>query len=134
MGSSLECWIEYDGYGQTPFSSGSEFLALTSWEGLSGAKDYEVYAAISGIRNKSGRLPLFALRGLPPQVHWKIEEEVSNFEKTSWLSPRELEEALKYFDVSTENFSLEFQAVLDLLQFFSKRLGNDRVRFVFCLE
>lgn len=134
MGTTIDCWIEYDEHGNPPFSQSPEVLPLDHWYDLRGAKDYDVFGAISGIRNTSGIEPLFKLRGLPPNPSRIVEEYVDGDDsQVGWLDPDEVRGALSHQNV-TQFISLEMRCVLNALEFFSREIGNDRVRFVFYIE
>lgn len=135
MGTTIDAWIEYDEHGVRPFQQEPEVLPLDKWVGLSHAKDYAVYAAISGMRNDTGIPPLHALRGLPPAPSAPVESELGGEGScTGWLLPSEVAAAIAHHGVDMRGVSLEFRFVLNSLEFLSRELGDERVRLVFYIE
>lgn len=135
MGTEINCLIEYDEVGEHPFEGDCEVMPLSNWGDLSGAKDYKVFAALSGIRGECDTSPLYSLRGLPRNPSRQTLEEIdSRGNGVGWLQPSEVAKALSHFEVSKEEISLEMECVLRLLEFFTSKVGNERVRFVFQIE
>lgn len=139
MGTTLDCWIEYDDdAGSPPFSDPDRIgtLPLDYWYDLRSAKDYPFYGAISGARNETGIAPLYPVRGMPPNASRKVREEACDVGDMDlgWLHTAEVHQALKHQNVRMDHLSLELHCVLNMLEYFSRELGDDRVRFVFYIE
>jgi hypothetical protein len=133
MGTGIECWIEYDDYGDPPFSGpGTEVLGFDCWPRLDGAKDYPVYGAISGVRSETNTPPLFALRGMPGNPSIEVAKALEGEQGTiGWLFPDEVFKAIEKHNVMDVPMSVEMDSTLLVLHHLATRLGNDRVRFVF---
>ena len=135
MGTSIDCWIEYDEYNEVPFfDGGGDVLPLSSWSALYGAKDYQIYSAIAGIRSKSKMLPLYKLRGQPENISTIIIDEVHALSNVGWLTYSELMNALEHANVDLKEVSLEFNSVIVLMSFFVEKIGEARVRLIFAIE
>jgi hypothetical protein len=135
MGSTIDCWIEYDRHNHPPFSDRPEVLPLDSWCDLRYAKDYAVFGALSGIRNRIGIPPLFKLRGLPENPSAAVEKFVEGDDQlVGWLYAGEVRTALSHHNIDFEFVSIEMRCVLNALEFLAREVGNDRVRFVFEIE
>ena len=135
MGSTIDCWIEYDEHNDPPFSDCPEVLPLEEWDGLRYAKDYEVFGALSVVRNNAETPPLFALRGLPEHPSPAVKKFVENDDgRVGWLYPDEVASAIEHQSVDFGVVSIEMRCVLNTLAFFGREMGNDRVRFVFEIE
>ena len=135
MGTTIDCWIEYDEYGDPPFSVAPETLSLANWLDLRGAKDYRVYGAISGVRNETGIPLLYELRGIPNNPGYEVEKELQGDDwHVGWLHPDEVKNALEHHHATDATMSLEMRSVLHLLDWFASEIGSERVRFVFYIE
>ena len=135
MGTTIDAWIEYDELGDPPFSEQPEAIPLDVWYDLRSAKDYRVYAALSGARNGTGIQPLYPLRGLPINPSWQAAECLGkNNTLASWLHPSEVFQALGHHHVSENEISLEMRCVLQILRFLESQIEDRRVRFVFEIE
>jgi hypothetical protein len=135
MGSTIDCWIEYDEHNDPPFSDRPEVLPLDTWIDLRHAKDYSVFGALSVIRNDSGSPLLFELRGLPENASVAVEEFVEGDDQlVGWLYPDEVRAALDHRKIDFGLVSTEMKCVFNILEFLAKEIGNDRVRFVFEIQ
>ena len=135
MGSTIDCWIEYDEHNDPPFSDRPEVLPFDTWRGLRYAKDYSVFGALSVIRSETGIRPLFELRGLPENASAAVEKFVEGDDQlVGWLYPDEVRAALAHKRVNFGLVSTEMKCVFNTLEFLAKKVGNDRVRFVFEIE
>jgi len=141
MGATIYAFIEYDDAPEyysgaavpAPFAYASDrIIDLTSNVGLSHAKDYALFAALDGPRKPESFEPLIGLRGLPPNVNWRIAKEFGT-DNTSvgWLTPDEVEAAMKHAQVMASDLSFGARLTLEILRLLGNRLGSDRVRFVF---
>jgi hypothetical protein len=135
LGTTIDCWIEYDEHDEPPFSQEPEVLPLDQWIGLSHVKDYAVYGAIAGMRNEKGIPPLFERRGIPPMPSRPVDDECrGDDDRVGWHYPDEVKAAIAHQNVNMDHVSLEMHCVLHVLEFFTRKLGNNRVRFVFYIE
>jgi hypothetical protein len=152
MGTEMIAFIEYDkelyyrdDYDDPPpisppFSDLSDTYSLTEEAGLfTGSKDYLFFGAIAGIRNESGIPPLFPPRGLPANPSLALQRAIDAevFESTfgtGWLFLREIHAALHHQNVDRNLLGFETEIHLETMANLERRLGNDRVRFVFTFE
>ncbi|MGV3774663.1 MAG: hypothetical protein ACO1QB_17315 [Verrucomicrobiales bacterium] len=137
MGASIIAFIQIDDNtpeGEPPFSGGHP----STWDlshdiGLYGGKHYDLYAAISGVRNRFGREPLFPMRGLPPRCcDWpKALSELAGDFNVSWLTLAEIRAALAHMGVAEESLGKPVLLVLQTMEDAEQLFGKDRVRLVF---
>jgi hypothetical protein len=98
-----------------------------------GAKDYRLFSALAGWRAwEDDPPPLFAPRGLPPDVHWttqKIFEEEDDV--CGWLLAHEVRAAIAHLQVPPEHLSASTHILLQVLAAMEAQCGEERVRIVF---
>jgi hypothetical protein len=134
MGASITAYIEIDDNtqpGELPFTYDPSVWDLSSNYVLAGGKHYEFYAAICGVRNKSGIPPLFPCRGLPPRptpFKYRFDADDPN---VSWLTLSEIRSALEHMRVNIASLDKSVQLVLRTMQTIEDLYGRDRVRLVF---
>lgn len=149
MGTTIEAWIEYDDdalyyperAAEPPFSHPRDFcIPLVDFIDFHQAKDYRFFAALSGIRSRSGDpAPLFSMRGvLPPNVSGQAERAVKKMAGTpnpilGWLTYPEIELALAHASQSRDQLEFETNIVLDLMESIEKRLGKGHSRLIFLI-
>jgi len=140
MGSDITAFIEIDdgedshSREQPPFTYPPSVWDLTNDEGLTCGKHYEFYAAICGIRNKSGITPLFPCRGLPPNASKSIHGIEGDDPGVSWLTLSEIHRALKHMQVDIESLDNSVKLLLATMQIAADMYGDDRVRLVFYVD
>lgn len=141
MGTSIDAYIEYDriNNGKHPFSSVPEAIDLRGFTLFRSGKDYSFIAAISGIRNKTNKEPLYKLRGLPFIISSEAKQGLlefydPNYPCFSWLTLTEIDKSLAHFGWERKNLNLETNVVLQLMSFLEDELGINRVRLVFGIE
>ena len=101
-----------------------------------GGKDYLFFAAIAGVRNKTGVEPLYSPRGLPPElstpVHFAVEKNIfEDLDGISWLTLQEIHMALDHHAVNWDHLSYQTLAILDIMESLERRFGEGRVRLIF---
>lgn len=147
MGYTIDAWIEYDDSqernperaGEPPFSVVTDnSIPVDNFVSFRYAKDYRLFAALSGIEKKESDLePLFPLRGgLPPNVsgytyHSVLEIIDPADPNLGWLTCPEIEQALAHLSVKRQDLSFAANLVLDLMQSLEKKLGEGRSRLIF---
>jgi hypothetical protein len=115
-----------------PFTNDPSTWDLTDDIGLSGSKDYAFYAAIGGIRNTTGREPLFAWRGLPAvtSTNNRLMQMADDY-NVSWLTLSEIRAALTHMGVEVSSLTRYVRLVLLAMAAAEEIHGIDRVRLVF---
>jgi hypothetical protein len=137
MGAGITAYLQFDDNspkGGLPFTNHPSTWDLSGDCKLAGEKDYDFYAAISGVRNKSGISPLFPCRGLPPSGWDKVEGFDGDDPNVSWLTLSEIRQALQHMKVEVESLGIAVQLVLKTMQLGEDFYGRDRVRLVFCVS
>jgi hypothetical protein len=128
-----------------PFSVQADICSLTAYPGAqgvnTGSKNYPFFGAVAGVRNTSGKEPLFPPRGLPSllseQMEWAIKRDGVLYEDDlglSWLTLGEIKAALAHHEVGEDRMAPEILAILDAMEALEKRFGVNRVRLVFAFE
>lgn len=93
---------------------------------------YEFYAAVCGVRNQSGREPLYACRGLPSsgcEMPDSLKELAGDY-NVSWLALSEIRSALEHTGVKPEGLYRSVRLVLRAMACAEDLFGKDRVRLV----
>ena len=147
MGNSIEAFIEYDrtlwfnpSAGDVPpFSTVPEAIDLTGYTLFRSGKDYNFFAAISGIRSQTGREPLYRPRGLPSPISSEAGRGFAeifspDYPGQGWLTLGEIESAVRHMGFTRDGLSLETNVVLEMMSYLERRLGQNRVRLVFGIE
>jgi hypothetical protein len=135
MAANILAFIQFDDNtprSQAPFSCDPRVWSL-EWDlGLNGCKDYPFIAAISGVRNETGKSPLFPLRGAPCSRVARISE-LKGEPLTGWLTHSEILASLNHFGVSLNDLHSSVSNVLEAMQLLKAKYGDDRVRLVFSI-
>ena len=135
MSADITAFILIDNDGSTDeplFSNSTSTWDLSEDCRLCGCKDYKFYAAISGVRNKSGIESLFPCRGLPPNSSEKIRARIDAADpNVGWLTLTEIHSALEHMKVPIQSLSLSVRLVLRTMQTAEEIFGQGRTRLVF---
>ncbi len=135
MAANILAFIQFDDNTppeEPPFSCDPSVWSL-EWDiGLYGCKDYRFIAAISGIRNESGKSPLFPLRG-PPASNVPSIKELKNEPLVGWLTYSEILASLEHFGLSVSEVHPSVSNVLATMKLLKDKYGDERVRLVFCI-
>lgn len=149
MGTTIDAFVKYDDYASSAYEYERQGLAVPdiyqvppfsadvaslAWEPLCWDKEYEFFAAISGVRNRSSIEPLFPPRGFParmsPACRRYFGEPTDDFECAGWLILSEINAALEHMSVRRDMLTFRVQLALDTMAYIEERLGTDRVRLV----
>jgi hypothetical protein len=146
MGARICAFIEYDDMCLYDSNAPEAFtgptdrvIDFTEYEALYAGKDYDFFAAISGIRNRFGIPPLFRPRGLPDGVKRQVREGILKFfsedySGIGWLRLEEIDAALSHMGIGRKNLSLAASVVLGCMQILTNAIGDSRVRLVFAVS
>jgi len=141
MAARIYALIEYDDSNAPEAFSGptDRVIDFTEYVALWGGKDYDFFAAISGMRNRFGIPPLFPPRGLPFGVNDQVRKGILSFFSEDypgigWLTLDQIDSALSHMGIKRENLSLEVNVVLGCMQVLVNAIGNQRVRLVFAVD
>jgi hypothetical protein len=135
MGADITAFIQIDDntpQDEAPFTNHPSTWDLSHDSGLAAGKHYEFYAAISGVRNQSGREPLYACRGLPPsgcETPKSLKELEGDF-NVGWLTLSEIHAALQHMGVA-DKLAPSVLLLLRTMACAEEMFGKDRVRLVF---
>jgi hypothetical protein len=136
MGADIQAFIQIDD--NTPLDEAPFTYHPSTWDlshdiGLSAGKHYEFYAAISGVRNSSGRDPLYACRGLPTSGCEMPEslKELAGEPNVGWLTLSEIHSALQYLGVVAGGLDRSVLLLLRTMSYAEEMYGKNRVRLVF---
>jgi hypothetical protein len=135
MGADICAFIQIDDNtlaDEPAFTSDPSTWDLSEDWGLVGNKHYRFYAAIAGVRNENGIVPLFPCRGLPPRISSRIREQISTDDpNVSWLTLSEIHQALSHMNISIESLDESVRLVLRTMQTAEELFGIGRTRLVF---
>lgn len=136
MAANILAFIQFDDNtprDEPPFSCEASAWSL-EWDlRFYGCKDYRFIAAISGIRNESGKTPLIPLRGAPPSAVPGIKE-LKDEPLVGWLTHCEILACLNHLDVPIKDLHSSVVTVLGAMQILKERYGDERVRLVFSIR
>ena len=136
MGADIKAFIQIDDNtprNEPPFTNDPSTWDLSHDIGLAAGKHYEFYAAISGVRNQSGREPLYPCRGLPRsgcELPDSLKELAGDF-NVGWLTLSEIHAALHHMNVAIDDLNSSVLLVLRTMASAELMYGKDRVRLVF---
>ena len=136
MGADIIAYIVFDDNtprDEEPFTNEPSMWSLAGDHGLAGCKDYRFIAAISGIRNETGKSPLIRLRGVPKSENPIIRELIGD-PSVGWLTSSELSACLAHFGIEVNSLHSAVQNVLKVLEFLAAKYGDHRVRLIFSIE
>lgn len=135
MGADIRAFVQIDDNtptDQVPFTNDPSTWDLTHDIGLSAGKHYEFYAAICGIRNTTGKSPLFSWRGLPAcSSHHDPVHCLAGDNNVSWLTLAEIQAALTHQGMATDGLGKPVQLLLQVMAAAEELYGAGRVRLVF---
>jgi len=136
MSAAITAFIQIDDNtpkDAVPFTNDPSTWDLSHDIGLAAGKHYDFYAAISGVRNQSGRQPLYACRGLPPSGCEMPDsiKELAGDHNVGWLTLSEIHAALQHMGVVVDELNHSVLLVLRTMACAEELHGRDRVRLVF---
>lgn len=142
MGTHIEAFICFDdnpsSRDEPPFTYDPSYWDLTNDWRFSAGHHYEFFAAIAGVRNQSGKKPLYSLRGFPPRSPTDLMAERFNEltelwegHTVGWLTLSEIEASLNHMGISRDSLDESVLLVLEAMSTMVRRYGNDRVRLIF---
>lgn len=135
MSADIKAFLQIDDNtppNDPPFTNDPSTWDLSHDYGLSSGKHYEFYAAICGVRNRSGISPLFACRGLPPSGERDLRAHIdSDDPNVSWLTLSEIQQALQHMHLGVGSLKRPVRMLLRTMQIAEDFYGRDRVRLVF---
>jgi len=130
--------IEFDDNTQRdepPFTNDCSVWDLTGDYGVSTGKNYRLFAALAGVRREpDGPEPLYLPRGLPPNVSDAAREALASRPVTSWLTAREVREALTHGALDESTLSRSERFLLETIERAAGTYGPERVRIVFAFD
>jgi hypothetical protein len=139
-----EDWLDWERWGKArgeelrqPFAGGNSIQSLTHGGSLyTGSKDHLFFGAIAGVRNQTGRPPLYPLRGSPTSLSWRVTRAIhdTGYEWAGWLTLSEINAALDHHGVDRDRVSDEILNLLDVMEILERRYGESRVRLLFYFD
>jgi hypothetical protein len=138
MGASIVAFIQIDDNtmpGQPPFTNTPSTWDLSHDIGLSGSKDYRLFAAIAGVRNPTNITLLYPLRGVPRYgVDVTPVDVLADGTNVGWLTLSEIWQSVDHLGIQIDLLSTHAMRVLSTMESLENIVGPDRVRLVFSID
>jgi hypothetical protein len=99
-------------------------------------KEYDFFAAVSGVRSRFSKPPLIPPRGVPSDLSWPAQEyfRTRGDSLAGWLHLSEIERCIRHMEVQPFYTGFEIDVALELMARLVGRLSDPHVRLVFNVE
>ena len=99
-------------------------------------KEYDFFAAIAGARNRFGKPPLIAPRGVPPHLSGPARRYFEDFgsDLAGWLHLSEIERCIAHVSDGSFVTGFEVDCAMEFMRLLVSKLTDPHVRLVFSIE
>jgi hypothetical protein len=99
-------------------------------------KEYDFFAAISGVRSRFNRPPLIPPRGMPARLSSPARWYFQDFgdDVAGWLHLSEIERCISHIGASPFYMDIDIEIALELMGRLVARFSDPHVRLVFNIE